>query len=38
MDNELLNEIHIVKNHSEGTKKLYKFAVKHYTEYNSMSL
>ena len=23
MDNELLNEIHMVKNHSKGTKKLY---------------
>ena len=38
MDNELLNEIHMVKNHSKGTKKLYKFAVDRYTEYNSMTL
>ena len=28
----------MVKNHSKGTKKLYKFAVDRYTEYNSMTL
>ena len=38
MNDELLTEIHIVKNHSEGTKKLYKLAVKRYTEFHSMSL
>ena len=38
MDNELLNEIHLVRNHSESTKRIYKKAVKKYTEYFSMSL
>ena len=38
MDNELLNEIHLVKNHSESTKKVYKQATKRYTGYFSMSL
>ena len=38
MDNELLNEIHMVKNHSKGTIKLYKNAVKKYTAYFSMSM
>ena len=38
MNNELLNEIHLVKNHSESTKKVYKQATKRYTDYFSMSL
>lgn len=38
MDNELLNEIHIVKNHSSNTKRIYKIAVEKYTSFFSMSL
>lgn len=38
MDNELLNEIHIVKNHSDATKKSYKLAVNKYTDFFQMSL
>ncbi len=38
MDEELIEEIHIMKNHSEGTEKLYKHAVKKYTEFCEMSL
>lgn len=38
MDNELIEEIHIMKNHSEGTEKLYRHAVKRYTEFCGMSL
>ena len=38
MDNELLNEIHMVKNHSERTRYIYKDAVRKYTEFCSMSL
>ncbi len=38
MDDELLNEIHLVRNHSEATKRIYKRAVKKYTDYFSMSL
>ena len=38
MDNELLNEIHMVKNHSKRTKKIYRRAVRKYTEYFSMSM
>lgn len=38
MDSELLNEIHMVKNHSERTRYIYKDAVRKYTEFCSMSL
>jgi len=38
MDNELLNEIHMVKNHSKRTKEVYRRAVGKYTEYFSMSM
>lgn len=38
MDNELLNEIHLVKNHSDSTKKIYEIAVGKYTKYFSMTL
>ena len=38
MDNELIEEIHIMKNHSEGTERIYKHAVKKYTEFCGMSL
>lgn len=38
MDEELLNEIHLVKNHAESTKKVYKQAVNRYTNYFSMSM
>lgn len=38
MTNELLEEIHMVKNHSPKTRKNYKIAVKKYTEFCSMSL
>ena len=38
MDNELLNEIHMVKNHSNGTRIVYKNAVCRYTDFFSMSL
>jgi len=38
MDSELLEEIHIVKNHSKGTRKVYKCAVKKYTKFCGKSL
>lgn len=38
MDNELLNEIHMVKNHSDETKRVYERAVRRYSEYFSMSM
>ena len=38
MDNELLNEIHMVKNHSDASRNVYKIAVKQYTEFNGMSM
>ena len=38
MDNELLNEIHMVKNHSKSTRRTYRIAVKKYTDFHSMSL
>lgn len=38
MDNELLEEIHIVKNHSPRTRLVYKMAVKKYEEFFSMSM
>ena len=38
MDNELIEEIHIMKNHSERTERIYKHAVKKYTEFCGMSL
>ena len=38
MDDELLNEMHIVKNHADSSRKLYKIAVKQYTEFFSMSM
>ena len=38
MDNDLLNEIHLVKNHSDSTKKIYEIAVGKYTKYFSMTL
>lgn len=38
MDNELLDEIHLIKNHSKATRHVYKHAVKHYTSFCSMSL
>ena len=38
MDNEPLNEIHIINNHSKSTKKIYSIAVAKYTNYFSMSL
>lgn len=38
MDNELLNEIHMVKNHSDETRRIYKHAVDNYTKFCSMSL
>ena len=38
MDNELIEEVHIMKNHSEGTERIYKHAVKKYTEFCGMSL
>ena len=38
MYNELLNEIHMVKNHSKATKKAYENAVKKYTEFCGISL
>lgn len=37
MDNELINEINMVKNHSDETKRIYRIAVKRYTEFFSMS-
>lgn len=38
MSNELLDEIHMVNNHSKGTRKIYEGAVRKYTDYFSMSL
>ena len=38
MDNELLQEIHIVNNHSPATVRIYDQAVKKYTKFFSMSL
>lgn len=38
MDNNLLNEIHMVNNHSESTKKIYRIALRKYTAYFSMSM
>ena len=38
MENELLEEIHIVKNHSEGTRRVYKYAVMKYTAFCGKSL
>ena len=38
MDSELLEEIHIVKNHSKGIRKVYKCAVKKYTNFCGKSL
>lgn len=38
MDNELLNEIHMVKNHSDETRRIYKHAIDNYTKFCSMSL
>ena len=38
MNNELIEEIHLVKNHSKGTRKVYRDAVKKYTDFCSMSL
>ena len=38
MDNELIEEVHIMKNHSEGTERIYKHAVKKYTEFVERSL
>ena len=37
MDNELLNEMHIMKNHSKNTKKLYRNAINKYTDFCGMS-
>ncbi len=38
MDNELLEEIHIVRNHSPKTRLVYQRAVKKYEEFFSMSM
>ncbi len=38
MNNELINEIHLVRNHSEETKRVYNRAVRKYTEFFSMTL
>ena len=38
MDNELVSEVNMVKNHSEATKIVYERAVKKYTDFWSMSL
>lgn len=38
MDNELIEEVNLMKNHSEKTERLYKHAVKQYTEFSGMSL
>ena len=37
MDNELLNEMHIIKNHSISTRRLYRTAIKKYTDFCRMS-
>ena len=37
MDNELLNEIHMVKNHAESTRNTYKNAMDKYTKFKSLS-
>lgn len=38
MDNELLNEIYLVNNHSDSTRHVYKVAVRKYTEFFSMTM
>lgn len=38
MDNELLEEVHMMKNHNSRTQYIYKQAVKKYTEFCGMSL
>ena len=38
MSNELLDEIHIVRNHSEATKRAYRNAVNKYTAFCGMAL
>ena len=38
MYNDLLEEIHMVKNHSHKTRMIYKNAVNKYTDFCSMSL
>lgn len=38
MDNELLEEVHMMKNHNPRTQYIYKQAVKKYTEFCGMSL
>ena len=38
MDNELIEEVNMMKNHSEATERIYKHAVKRYTEFCGMSL
>ena len=38
MDNELLNEIHLMRNHSERTQTIYRYALKKYTDFCSMSM
>ena len=35
---EILNEIHLIKNHSPNTRTIYKRAVKHYCTYNELTL
>ena len=38
MNNELLEELHSVKNHKYSTRKVYRFAVNKYTKFCNMSL
>lgn len=38
MDNELLEEIHMMRNHAKRTREVYKDAVNKYTTFCSMSL
>lgn len=38
MDNELLEEIHIMRNHNKSTQRLYRHSVNKYTEFCGMSL
>ena len=38
MYNELLEEIHMINNHSKATRRIYKYAVNKYTTFCSMSL
>ena len=38
MDNELIEEVNIMKNHGEGTERIYRHAVKKYKEFCGMSL